>query len=209
MTMVDVVQESPPRWSRRRRIITAIVAIDVFIVLFAAVAAVQFYASVPEPGELRPQHAVVDLREVPMPVLNTFVAAVDPDFYEDPFRPWSGSLITRRYAAAAVAGDDVSSWRVGIMASKLEDRYTRTELLGFYLNNADFGRGTAGLATAAQTRFGKPVAQLSVAEAAVLAVPLAPEADADPRRAWESVLDTMVERGWLSQAERAAQTYPA
>ncbi len=208
MTMVDVVQQSPPRWSRRRRIITTIVAIDVFIVLFAAVAAAQFYDSVPEPAELRPQHAVVDLREVPMPVLNTFVAAVDPDFYEDGFQPWSGSLITRRYAAAA-AQDDVSSWRVGIMASKLEDRYTLTELLGFYLNNADFGRGTPGLATAAQTRFGKPAAQLTVAEAAVLAAPLAPDADADPRRAWESVLDTMVARGWLSPAERTTQTYPA
>lgn len=208
MTMVDVVQQSPPRWSRRRRIITTIVAIDVFIVLFGAVAATQYYDSVPAPAELRPQHAVVDLHEVPMPVLNAFVAAVDPDFYEDPFRPWSGSPITRRYAAMA-AEDDVSSWRVGVMASKLEDQYSHTELLGFYLNNADFGRGAVGLATAAQQRFGKPAAQLSVAQAAVLAAPLAPDADADPRRAWESVLDTMVARGWLSTAERATQTYPA
>lgn len=93
------------------------------------------------------------------------------------------------------------------MVDKAEAAYTKTEILDRYLNRADFGRGAVGLAAAAQMYFQKPAAQLTVAEAAVLAVQLDPDRPA-PEAGWEQVLHTMVERGWLSPAERNRVTFP-
>ncbi len=93
------------------------------------------------------------------------------------------------------------------MAGKVEDAYTRAEILGFYLNSADFGPGTVGLADAAQTYFRKPAARLTVAEAASLAVRLDPDRPT-PETGWERVLDTMVERGWLGPADLEGLAFP-
>ena len=93
------------------------------------------------------------------------------------------------------------------MADKAENGYSKTEILDRYLNRADYGRGAVGLVAAAQTYFHKPAARLTVAEAVVLAVQLHPDRPA-PRAGWELVLDTMVEQGWLSRAERSSLTYP-
>ncbi|WP_144123187.1 biosynthetic peptidoglycan transglycosylase [Catellatospora sichuanensis] len=211
MTLVDADVEQPPppppaRPGRRLRVLGIVAGVLILAVVGAGVAATTYYDGVPVPGEFRADHAVVDIDELPMPVLNTFVAAVDPSFYEDPFRPWSGSLITRRYAAYAAQDNDAR--RTGIMANKLEDRYSHLEILGFYLNSADFGRGAVGLEPAAQAYFGKPATRLTVAEAAVLAARLAPDASANPKAVWEQVLRTMAARGWLAQAELATLAYP-
>ncbi|GAA1367360.1 hypothetical protein GCM10009661_21490 [Catellatospora chokoriensis] len=174
----------------------------------AGIAANMYYDSIPEPPEFRVRHAVADVTELPLPVLNTFVAAVDPAFYEDPFRPWSASLITRRYIVYAAQGGDASSMWVGIMADRLDDKYTHQQVLGFYLNTADFGRSAIGIEAAAQAYFGKPATRLTVAEAAVLAAQVAPDAPANPQSGWEQVLRTMVERGWLTSEEQALLSYP-
>ena len=93
------------------------------------------------------------------------------------------------------------------MADKAEASYTKAEILDRYLNRADYGRGAVGLVAAARTYFAKPATQLTVAEAALLAVQLHPDRPA-PRAGWEQVLDTMVKRGWLNPAERARMTFP-
>ncbi|MEV4410569.1 transglycosylase domain-containing protein [Catellatospora sp. NPDC049609] len=215
MTIVDTAPlpppapSSPPSAPRRGRVLGAVTGVLVLALAGAALAANMYYDSIPEAPEIRDNQAVVRVRDVPAPVLNTFVAAVDPDFYAGGDWPWSSSLITQRYVIVAAEDFEAPALRTAVMASKLEDKYMMTDILGFYLSTADFGRGVTGLDAAAQAHFRKPATALTVAEAARLAVLLDPDAPADPRAAWDRVLGTMVERGWLSQAERDALRYPA
>ena len=165
----------------------------------------------PTPGQFNDSLAVVPMADLPLPGANAFVAAVDPDFYgSDGGTALTSSLITRRYMVIAsdMGAGKESSWRTRIMAGKFEARYTRIEILGFYLNSADYSRGAVGLVAAARTYFHKPAAHLTVAEAAWLAVQLHPDRTT-PKAGWERVLDTMVDRGWLSPAERKKLTFPA
>jgi membrane carboxypeptidase/penicillin-binding protein len=147
-------------------------------------------------------YPVVPVAKLPLPVANSFIAAVDPDFYAS-----SDSLITRRYMVIAAGAGEESGWRTWVMTHKAEAAYTKAEILDRYLNRADYGRGAVGLVAAARTYFHKPAAQLTVAEAALLAVQLRTDRPA-PKAGWEQVLDTMVEHGWLSPAERNRLTFP-
>ncbi|MET8150160.1 transglycosylase domain-containing protein [Actinoplanes sp. NPDC049668] len=195
----DPVSALPPR--RRGQRLVLGVAIVLLLVSGGAIAGTYYYDSVPL-VENNVSYPVVPVAELPAPVANAFVAAVDPDFYLS-----DDSLITRRYAVITSGGGDESSWRTWVMADKVENEYTKTEILDRYLNRADFGRGAVGLDAAARTYFRKPAAQLTVAESALLAVQLHPDRPA-PRAGWDQVLDTMVERGWLSRTERDSLAFP-
>jgi membrane peptidoglycan carboxypeptidase len=93
-------------------------------------------------------------------------------------------------------------------ALELERRLTKDEILRRYLDEAYFGQGVSGLATAAELYFGKTPDQLDADEAALLAGLLrAPAAlnpaehpdDARARR--DTVLEQMAATGALSPAE--------
>ena len=206
MTLADVAPPAhepastlPSRRLSRRLVLG--VSIVLLLVSGGAIAGTYYYDSVPlvESNVLYP---VVPMTELPPPVANAFVAAVDPDFYSS-----SDSLITRRYTMIASGAGEVSGWRTWVMTHKAEAAYTKAEILDRYLNRADYGRGAVGLVAAAQTYFHKPAAQLTVAEAALLAVQLHPDRPA-PKAGWEQVLDTMVEQGWLSPADRNSLAFP-
>ncbi|PWU47058.1 glycosyl transferase [Micromonospora sp. S4605] len=97
-------------------------------------------------------------------------------------------------------------------AGALEERLGKDEILNRYLNIAYFGSGAYGVAAASQRYFGKSPADLTLAEAALLAgLVQSPEAyspiDGDADAALERrgyVLDSMVETGAIT-AEQAAQ----
>ncbi|WP_116126301.1 transglycosylase domain-containing protein [Lewinella sp. IMCC34183] len=55
-----------------------------------------------------------------------------------------------------------------VIASRLEDVYSKRELLGLYLNTVPFGEDAYGIEVAAHRFFGKPAARLNLQEAAVL-----------------------------------------
>ncbi|MFQ3613628.1 MAG: transglycosylase domain-containing protein [Cyanobacteriota bacterium] len=59
--------------------------------------------------------------------------------------------------------------REAVAALKLEQRYTKKQILTLYLNNVYLGNGIYGFETAAQFYFGIPSRQLSLSEAATLA----------------------------------------
>jgi membrane peptidoglycan carboxypeptidase len=205
MTLADMARPArdpasfPPR--RRGRRLAVGIAIVLLLAAGGTTAVTYYYDSVPL-VEHSVSYPVVPVAELPPSVADAFVAAVDPDFYES-----SDSLITRRYAVTASGAGEQSGWRTRILANKAEASYTKTEILDRYLNRADYGRGAVGLAAAARTYFRKPAGQLTVAEAAFLAVQLHPDRPA-PEAGWARVLDTMVERGWLSPAERTMLTFP-
>ncbi|WP_281905984.1 transglycosylase domain-containing protein [Phytohabitans aurantiacus] len=143
------------------------------------------------------------------------------------------STITQQYArhAADLTGINYNrKIREAVLARKLEQEYTKDEILGFYLNAIYLGRGCYGIEAAAQCYFGKSAVAkpgqknaLTAAEAAVLAsVIKQPEPDPltghqgfDPQlnlpeaqARWEYTLNNMVEKKWLSAEERAAAQYP-
>ncbi|CAH1001098.1 Penicillin-binding protein 1A [Neolewinella maritima] len=55
-----------------------------------------------------------------------------------------------------------------VIASRLEDVYTKPELLNLYLNTVPFGENAYGIEVAANRFFGKPALRLNLQEAAVL-----------------------------------------
>jgi hypothetical protein len=195
----DPVHASPSRQRGQRLIIGA--ALLLLLVGGGITAVTYYYDSVPL-VENDVAYPVVPVAQLPPAVANAFVAAVDPDFYDS-----GDSLITRRYTVIASGAGEESGWRTRVMVDKAEAGYTKTEILDRYLNRADYGRGAVGLVAAARTYFGKPATQLTVAEAALLAVQLDRDRPA-PKAGWEQVLDTMVERGWLSPAERERLAFP-
>ena len=115
----------------------------------------------------------------------------------------------RAAATAQTVGRKVQEIRY---ANALEQRLGKDEILNRYLNIAYFGSGAYGIAAASQRYFSKAPADLTLAEAALLAgLVQAPEAyspiDGDPdaaltRRAY--VLDSMVATGAIT-AEQAAR----
>ena len=94
------------------------------------------------------------------------------------------------------------------LAQELTELYTKDELLEMYLNLLNYGNLAYGPEAAAQRYFGKPAAELTLAEATLLAgIPQAP-ALLDPFRNFEGVrarqrivLDLMVRHGFLAQRE--------
>ncbi|WP_155369103.1 transglycosylase domain-containing protein [Catellatospora vulcania] len=213
MTLVELPKSAaaampPPRRRALRRLVGAAVA----LVLLAGVAfglAEYYYASVPIPRDKTGGHAV-RAENLRPGVANTIVAAVDPDFYEQSGELiWPSSEIAKRYAVVAMgmSAEDLDSWRVRVGAHKLEGWFTKNQLLDFYLNTALYGEGVTGLGAAATLYFDKHPRDLSIAEGALLAAHLDP-APGDVPAAWNRVLDTMVERGWLSTTERTGLVLP-
>jgi penicillin-binding protein 1A len=55
-----------------------------------------------------------------------------------------------------------------IISFRLENIYSKDEILEMYMNTIYFGRGAWGIETASRTYFGKPASELSIAESAML-----------------------------------------
>src|SRR6056297_296610 len=125
-----------------------------------------------------------------------------------------GSTITQQYIKNAALSPEVTYRRKveeAALAIKLEQTYSKDQILGFYLNTIYWGRGAYGIEASAQAYFGVPAAELDVNQAATLAGiiaspenldPLDNAAGADQRRRF--VLEGMVETGALGRVEADA-----
>ncbi len=89
-----------------------------------------------------------------------------------------GSTITQQLARMLFLKPDKSIKRKikeAALSMRIEQRYTKDEILGMYLNQAYFGTRAYGIEAAAQTYFGKSAKDINIAEAALLAsMPKAP-----------------------------------
>ncbi|BEP45737.1 penicillin-binding protein 1A [Variovorax sp. V15] len=98
-----------------------------------------------------------------------------------------------------------------LLAMRLEQQLTKDQILEIYLNQIYLGNRAYGFAAAAETYFGKPLQNITIAEAAMLAgLPKAPGANnpvANPRRARARqlyVIDRMQETGFITAEQAAA-----
>lgn len=135
---------------------------------------------------------LVDYKDVPELVEDTFIAVEDKRFYDhfgaDPIRiakaafnnitagevVEGGSTITIQLAKNAFIEDPTVqklSRKIQelVLALQIERTYTKEEILTFYLNQTFFGESSFGIRTASQTYFGKEPKDLNPAEVALLA----------------------------------------
>ncbi|RJS18508.1 monofunctional biosynthetic peptidoglycan transglycosylase [Corallococcus sp. H22C18031201] len=85
------------------------------------------------------------------------------------------STITQQLAKNLWLSTDRSLWRKGkelVLARRLEDALTKKRILTLYLNVVEWGNGVYGIEAGAREHFGVSAAQVSVAQAAILAAML-------------------------------------
>jgi penicillin-binding protein 1A len=130
-----------------------------------------------------------------------------------------GSTITQQLAKINYAGSRRTlfrKFREALYTLKLEQKYTKDELLERYLNQAYFGDGTYGIAAAAEATFGVAATSLTPAQAALLTGRIRGPESRDPRTharlataRRNVVLGIMHGRGWLKDdAYRQALATP-
>lgn len=103
-----------------------------------------------------------------------------------------------------------------LLALKIESQLTKQQILEVYMNQIYLGQRAYGFASAAEIYFGKPLKDITIAEAAMLAgLPKAPSAYnpiANPRRATvrqQYIIDRMLDNGFITaQQHEAARLQP-
>jgi penicillin-binding protein 1C len=100
-----------------------------------------------------------------------------------------------------------------ILAMEISRRYSKDQILEWYLNSNFYGNLAYGVEAAAKVYFDKPVQELSLAECAMLAaVPQYPglnpiDAPEQARKRQHLVLDAMMRQGYITAEEAVAAKY--
>jgi membrane peptidoglycan carboxypeptidase len=121
-----------------------------------------------------------------------------------------GSTITQQLVKQAVIGDTAQTFarkfQEAALAIRLEETYSKDQILAMYLNEVYLGNGVYGIGTAARYYFGEPAKKLDLTQSALLAALIRAPGYYDPvvhpdhalnRR--NDVLDHLAELGWVSQ----------
>jgi penicillin-binding protein 1A len=178
----------------------------------------------------------VDIADVPEMLLKAIIATEDTRFYSHhglDLRGIGRALYRNIRARKVVEGGSTLTQQLAkvlfltpersysrklkemILSLRIEQRYTKREILSLYLNQIYFGSGAYGVEAAAKIYFGKTIKDLNIAECALLAgLPRSPKyyspfkspASALGRRAY--VLNRMAAVGAITrdQAEDAKKT---
>ncbi len=187
-------------------------------------------------GELIAEYAdehriLTPFNEIPKKLIRAFLAAEDQQFYEHPgINParilsaalanlkaghtvQGGSTITQQVAKNFLLSSERSytrKIREAILSYRIEQSFSKDDILYLYLNQIYLGRGSYGVASAAWRYFHKPLNELSLAECATLAgLPKAPGKYAPhlkPKKAKQrrnTVLRLMRESGMANAQEVA------
>jgi penicillin-binding protein 1A len=167
--------------------------------------------------------------DIPAHVKNAFVAIEDERFYRHHGLDFigimralyydikagkvvqGGSTITQQLAKLLFLKPERSISRKikeAALSIQIENRYTKDEIIGLYLNQAYFGTNAYGIEAASRTYFDKSVRDLTIAEAALLAaLPRAPSYYSpfkNPAKALKRrnlVLRKMLELGYISEVQ--------
>lgn len=117
---------------------------------------------------------------IPDALVRATVAVTEPDFYTSPgytlgglSQPEEHPTLAQSLAANLLLWDEKPDLRRAIreriLAAQITARFGRDKVLEWYLNSADYAHYAYGADAAARLYFGKPLGQLDLAEAALLA----------------------------------------
>ncbi len=185
------------------------------------------------------KRTVIPFKQIPESVKGATIVVEDDNFYHHIGLDWKGilraawanltrqkisqggSTITQQYIKNAYLGGPQAERsyprkiKEAILSLMMERKYTKDEILGFYLNQVPYGSNAYGIEAASQTFFNKPTQELNLAESALLAaLPKAPSyyspygSHPDKlKQRQEFILDRMAKFGYINQeqAEQAKQ----
>jgi penicillin-binding protein 1A len=177
------------------------------------------------------QNRPVEPQDIPDVLKKAVVAAEDKNFYRHGGIDFAatlralladirgqeivqgGSTITQQYVKSAYTGGErtiARKIREGVLARQLSRSSEKEEILFKYLSSIYLGEGAYGVGAASETYFRKPVNDLTLSEAALLAGLIPAPSRLEPRGnqgAAEAkrrhVLDRMLELGFISSDEHA------
>jgi penicillin-binding protein 1A len=178
-----------------------------------------------ELGQLSERNSLpVKLNEMPELVVAALLSAEDKSFYEHEGIDFSaigravlgritsqpaggGSTITQQVVKQNFLNSEVSIERKiceAVVAAEVERRYTKDQILEFWANSVFFGSNAYGIRAASLEYFGKELDELSIAEAAMLPVPIRNPTFYHPRfeplntiAARNRTIDRMVANGYI------------
>lgn len=184
----------------------------------------------------REKRMLIPFTGMPKVLTNAFIAAEDDSFYEHNglnyiaiFRAMlanikagrnaqGGSTITQQVARSLLLTREKTYTRKikeAFLSLRMEENLSKEEILYLYLNQIYLGQGAYGVEAASHIYFRKPVAEITLPEAAILAgLPQAPSRYSpiyNPSRAKDRqlyVLKRMAEEGFITeeQYKQAAET---
>ncbi len=237
---VDVEPTRPlPRRGWRRRLVFGIAKVLAAVILIVAAGIGLLFVLTPSAGQAtalaaaqaREHHITYPGPAVPQYFAEALVATEDHRFYTDPgVDPFAlvrvagswitghtdggGSTIDQQLAKNLYTSGHSSFMQIAeqvTMAVKLNMTYSRAEILRLYAEIAYYGHGYYGLEAASCGYFGRPPAELTVVQAAMLAGAVnAPTYDdplvypAQARARLVHVIDRMAAVGYLTKAQQAA-----
>ncbi|OLZ58861.1 transglycosylase domain-containing protein [Amycolatopsis keratiniphila] len=169
---------------------------------------------------------------VPAKLRDAIVATEDPTFWDNEGFDLTGlgralvtgvgggSGITQQYIKKSTGNEDATLTRKFselVLATKITQQQTKKEIFESYVNIISFGRGTYGPASAMNAYFGRKLDDsMTWSEAAFLAGMIQSPSVHDPyasshehaMKRWSYVMNKLVARGYVSQAEAVTMTYP-
>jgi penicillin-binding protein 1A len=175
---------------------------------------------------------LVSLDQVPQHLIDAFVAAEDPRFFEHEGVDFLGlvrALIMSQLSGDRIKGTSTITQQVAremllknkertlkrkareiLLSFQIEKRFSKERILYLYLNMYYLGNGAYGVEAAARTYFDKQARELNLAESALLAgLPQSPSRY-DPTQHFERakrrqetyVLEKMKEHGYITESQR-------
>ncbi|WP_406507021.1 transglycosylase domain-containing protein [Streptomyces sp. NBC_00212] len=176
----------------------------------------------------------VSLDKVPVPIQHSFVALENKTFYDDKgvdFKGTTRGILKTLMGKGAQGGSTITQQYVKnnyltqeqtvtrklkeiVISLKVDQRYSKSDILAGYMNTSYYGRGAYGIQAAAQAYYGKDVSKLTLEEGTYLAALLQAPSQYDWQTAgpvgkqlvqgrWNKALDNMVDMKWLTPQDRA------
>lgn len=183
-------------------------------------------------GQLTERNSLpVALDAMPQLVVSALLSAEDKDFYEHEGIDFTaigravlgritdnpaggGSTITQQVVKQNFLSSDQTIERKiceAVVAAEVERRYSKDQILEFWANSVFFGSNAYGIRAASLEYFGKELDELTIAEAALLPVPIRNPTFYHPRfepenaiAARNRTIDRMVENGFILRADGEA-----
>jgi 1A family penicillin-binding protein len=177
---------------------------------------------------------VVNLDQISDSTEHALIASEDKDFYKHggfsimriagsvygnilagDATAYGGSTLTQQLAKTTLLSSNktfLRKYQELTIATAIEQRYSKDQILAMYLNSAYFGNNSFGIEEAAKNYFGKKASDLTLAESSMLIGVLPAPSAYSPiggsmeyaKERQNTVLKRMVTNGYITQAEKDA-----